>query len=941
MRIEHTFASRRRTLAAGAAFAALLAAGGAQALPTGPGNAIVAGGTAPSISGGTSGALTVDLNAARTIIDWGSFNIASGETVTFAFDQRNHIALNRTTGPVTIDGALRAIHSLNGQAGGNVWIYSPAGIAFGSNARVDVGGMLATSSALNQAQFLATTNLNMTATGSGSGGPVTVAGGAQIVGRGHLAFVAPQVSTAAGATVDAGDHGTAGYHAVDSYEIRFQPAAANNDLSYITFIVPGVAAGTPHATPLNIAGASRASHVFLMAISRQQLAGLLINAPGLIEARSSFVQFGQVNITTGRNIISSQVNETSTPVVGAQTGHVQLGRVQTDGNLNIHLEGANGFGNLRLDSASGGQGFLIVANDVITGAGGLTAGTSNVNLGNLRIVAAGTVDVPFAQARTNFDIFPGVARGAGNAVTQPLIRLGTATAGGFISFTNTRAITAQSLTAGGNFTVANAASFTAGSVSSGGDILFTGTNGALDIGSTTAAGQSQMFSNAAIRLGALTTSGYTRVSANQTITATTIRGLDLDIRSAGGVTATTLVGTNSVSVGTGGVATISSITGPTLSLNALTTNLGTVAIGGDATIRTTGMQLTTSLTATNLNIEGSGGLFQLGGDTEPGLTNAEFQRIRVTGAVNLYAGLQAPNVNVPNPTYGDFEVDDLSVDPTRVPELNLFARNGQEVLVRGTISVAGEGGAIRIGDPAADAVWAPERIVITGAIGTAEGDALAGFTDVHAFEHVELYATHDILLGSQRFVDLVLPVSPSEIDIGRGLPLGVAAEGDEVGKLFVVAGNLRLTAGERIVQQNTGSLGLEGGLYLTGAGVEPDEPLLVVGGAQVADLFGAFDSGDGVLAIGAAGAFSNRIARPDGDTSQGQIRINGCLLGIGCSLSTPASQFRVQQFRPAAPRAAIDPPVLTPPPPVDDDERQAEAVITGTGNEEIWRRDPQ
>ena len=27
----------------------------------------------------------------------------------------------------------------------------------------------------------------------------------------------------------------------------------------------------------------------------------------------------------------------------------------------------------------------------------------------------------------------------------------------------------------------------------------------------------------------------------------------------------------------------------------------------------------------------------------------------------------------------------------------------------------------------------------------------------------------------------------------------------------------------------------------------------------------------------------------------------------------------------------------TPPPPVDDDERQAEAVITGTGNEEIWR----
>jgi len=937
--------TRRLRLAAGSAFIALALAQSAAALPTPIGSVVNAGGSQPVIGNNGDDLVTVDLNAQRTIIDWSNFDLFDHETARFAFDQRNWIVLNRVTGgPISIDGMIQAVHGTNvnatGPIGGNVWFYSPQGVAFGPSARIDVGGLLATSAAVDTNGFLNTANLNMTFTGSGNGGPVTVAGGAQFLGRSYLAFVAPSVSTGAGSTVNAGDYGTTTYGAVDSYEIRFIPAF-NNDLTFFTFIVPGVAAGTPHATPLNLAGATTGANNYLIAISRQQIAGLLINAPGLITGQSSFNEYGQVTITTGRNITNGQVNDSSTPVDGAQTGHVQLGQVNARGNVNIYLSGANGSGNLQADRVRSGQGFLIVANDVTVGTGGLIAGDANVNIGNLRIVAAGTVDVPFAQARTNFDIFPGVARGAGNTVTQPLIRLGTATAGGFISFTNTGAITAQSLTAGGNLTVANAASFTAGSISSGGDILFTGTNGPLDIGATTAAGQSQMFSGGDIRLGALTTNGYTRVSSNQVITATTIRGLDLDIRSAGGVTATTLVGTNSISVGTAGVADITSITGPTLSLNALTTRLGTVAISGDATIRTTGMELTTSLTATNLTIEGSGGLFQLGGDTEPGLTNAEFQRIRVTGAVNLYAGLQAPNVNVPTPTYGSFEVDDLTVDPTRVPELNLLARNGQEVLVRGVISVTGEGGAIRIGDPAADAVWAPERIVITGAIGTAEGDALAGFTDIHAFDHVELYATHDILLGSQRFVDLVLPASPSEIDIGRGLPLGVAAEGDELGKLFVVAGNLKLTAGERIVQQNTGSLGLEGGLYLTGAGVEPDEPLLVVGGAQVADLFGAFDSGDGVLAIGAAGAFSNRIARPDGDTSQGQIRINGCLLGIGCALSTPASQFRVQQFRPAAPRAAVDPPVLTPPPPIDDDEREAKAVITGTGNEEIWRRDPR
>ena len=97
--------------------------------------------------------------------------------------------------------------------------------------------------------------------------------------------------------------------------------------------------------------------------------------------------------------------------------------------------------------------------------------------------------------------------------------------------------------------------------------------------------------------------------------------------------------------------------------------------------------------------------------------------------------------------------------------------------------------------------------------------------------------------------------------------------------------------------------------------------------------------GDGIVTSGSQATFSSRIARLDGDTGLGAIRINGCAVGLGCSLSTPASQFRIQQFRPAAPRAAVDPPVLTPPPPVDDDERESESVITGTGNEEIWRRD--
>jgi filamentous hemagglutinin family protein len=905
---------RNRLLAATAASAALMAAGSAWALPAAlPGPYQTNTGAQPTITSGNN-QVTVDLRAQRTIIDWANFNIASGETVTFAFDFRNWIVLNRVgSGQVSIDGTLRGIQAATptagGPPGGNIWIYSPGGVAFGPNARVDLGGLLATSAAVNATEFLTTNNPTFNLTGSGSGGPVTIASGAQISADGNIGFIAPTVTSGAGATVTGrGQRTSVMYAAVDSAQMVLRPIELG-DFNLLDFVVPNAAAGTPNANPINLAGTTRTANIFILTTGRQTLGSVLINAPGLLVAQSSVQGNGQVKIATGRQLINNgfAVGTESQQVPGAPRGNIVTGDIIGQGYTTMLTVGDTGIGDITINSLQAGGTAYFVGRNITFGAGGVDVtfrGTTTAGDDDLRFDSSGVVTVPRATVVGDFDVFRGVqqtaARGALGLITG---NYGAITAGGFIHHFNGAAITAT--------------------------------------GPLVSGGETQLFGTQDVRLTNLTTGGYTRVSSSLGIFANNITGVDLDIRSAGGVTANNLVGSTSVSVGTAGVATISSIVGPTLSLNALTARLGTVAITGDATIRTTGMELTTSLTATNLTIEGSGGLFQLGGTTEPGLTNAEFQRIRVTGALNLYAGLQAPNVNVSNPSYGGFTVGDLTVDPTRVPQLNLFARNGQEVLVRGTISVTGPDGAIRIGDPAAGSVWAPERITITGAIGTAQGDPLAGFTDVHAFEHVELYATHDILLGSQRFVDLVLPVSPSDIDIGRGLPLGVAAEGSEIGKLFVVAGNLRLTAGERIVQQNTGSLGREGGLYLTGAGVAPNEPLLVIGGAQVADLFGAFDSGDGVLAIGAAGAFSNRIARPDGDTSQGRIRINGCLLGIGCALSTPASQFRIEQFQPASAGAAIDPPVLTPPRPVDDDEREAEAVITGTGNEEIWRKEPK
>ncbi|MDZ4371654.1 MAG: filamentous hemagglutinin N-terminal domain-containing protein [Phenylobacterium sp.] len=895
-------------LAAGAAGVALLAAGSAGALPVYSGNALVsAGGGAPTINTLPPNLVIVDLNAPRTIIDWTSFNLAAGETVSYAFAQNNWIALNRVgSGEINIDGFISAARSTGfpldtgATAGGNVWFYSPDGVVFGPNARANVGGLLATSAAVDPAQFLNAANLTMRFTGSGSGGPVTIAGGGTFTARGHLAFVAPRVTSGAGATINAGDLGTAAYGGVDSYEITFIPIGAN-DLAFFTFQVPNAASGTPFAEALNLAGQTTGANVYLMAMSRAALTSTLINAPGLLVGASSVNAYGQVTISTGRNIVLGQVGHgaETQQVAGVTTGSVELGEIDAQGNVNIYLTGTGSIGDLTVeDGVRAGQGLLIAAKDITVGAGGVSAGDRGVNFGSVIIDTSGSLTTPSITARTDIFVTPG-AVAAGRPNGPAALDVGAVTAGGELRLNGS---------------------------SVRGTVLRSGT-------------QTQIFATLPVNFTSLTTGGYTRVSSSQTITAGTIQGVDLDLRSAGGITATTLVGSTSVAVGTAGVAAIGSITGPSLTMDTSNARLGTVTIANDARIRTSNLDISGSLTAANLALESQVGTISLGGTSEPGLTDEEFQRIRVTGAFSIYAGQREPSVNVPVPVFGTMTVADLRLDPNRIPRLELYANQNHEVRIEGALGVTASGGQLFIGAPEAGSPWAPGAIIVTGTLGEASGDPLTGFTDVAAFNSVAMHATNDILVGSSRFVDLIGDTPADEIDIGAGLPLGVAATDDEVGQLFIVSGHLTMTANDRIVQQNTGAMGTEGGIYLTGAGVPPDEPLLVLGRARVGDLFGAFATADGLLAIGRAGAFSNRIVREAGDTSAGAIRINGCPLGIGCASFTPANQFRVEQFRPASVRAAIDPPVLTPPPPLDDDEREGELVTTGAGNEEIWRRD--
>jgi len=124
---------------------ALAAAAPAHANPEG--GKVVAGSAA--IVQATPKKLEVRQSTDKAIVDWRSFGIGRDETVAFVQPSAGSVTLNRVTGsdPSAIFGTLTA--------NGTVMLVNPNGIVFGQGARVDVGGLVATTANIRNDDFLA------------------------------------------------------------------------------------------------------------------------------------------------------------------------------------------------------------------------------------------------------------------------------------------------------------------------------------------------------------------------------------------------------------------------------------------------------------------------------------------------------------------------------------------------------------------------------------------------------------------------------------------------------------------------------------------------------------------------------------------------------------------------------------------------------------------
>lgn len=158
----------------------MMACGGAAlAQPTG---GVVSAGSATI--GGTTSAMVVTQTTANVAINWQSFGILGGESVQFVQPGTSSVAINRVVGPdpSAILGSLTA--------NGKVFLINPNGILFGTGATVNVGGLVASTLGISDADFMAN-NYRFSGTSTAT---VVNAGVINAADGGYVALVGTDVS---------------------------------------------------------------------------------------------------------------------------------------------------------------------------------------------------------------------------------------------------------------------------------------------------------------------------------------------------------------------------------------------------------------------------------------------------------------------------------------------------------------------------------------------------------------------------------------------------------------------------------------------------------------------------------------------------------------------------------------------------------------------------
>jgi len=269
-------------------------AGAAQAqdLPTG---GSVVGGSARIIN--TTNKVTIVQASQATALNWDSFNIGQGKFVQFVQPNSNAVALNRVTGN---EGSV-ILGSLT--SNGKVFLVNPNGVMFGKGAQVSVGGLVASTRGISNADFMAG---RYSFAGSG-GGAVLNQGTITAHDGGYVALLGATVSNEG---LISARFGTVALSAGNALTL---------DVAGDGLLSVAVDAGAVNALVRN-GGMIRADggNVLLTAQAAGQLLHTVVNNSGVIEAHTLQNRGGTIRLMG--DMASGTINQSGTLDAGAPTG---------------------------------------------------------------------------------------------------------------------------------------------------------------------------------------------------------------------------------------------------------------------------------------------------------------------------------------------------------------------------------------------------------------------------------------------------------------------------------------------------------------------------------------------------------------------------------------------------------------------------------------------
>lgn len=222
--------------------------------------------------------LSINQHSDKLIANWQDFDVAGGERVSFHQPTAMSIALNRVIGNngSRIDGQI--------DANGRVFLVNPNGVLFGSGARVDVGGLVASTQNLADADFLAGRyRFSGTSTQAvANHGTLTAADG------GGIALLGARVANHGVIEARLGTVALAAGHA---FTVNFDGSGLLN---------VQVDAGAVDAQASN-GGLLRADggQVLMSARSAGQLLDAVVNQTGTVEARGLLARGGRIVLDGG------------------------------------------------------------------------------------------------------------------------------------------------------------------------------------------------------------------------------------------------------------------------------------------------------------------------------------------------------------------------------------------------------------------------------------------------------------------------------------------------------------------------------------------------------------------------------------------------------------------------------------------------------------------